>query len=585
MSGAGDDRGDDNSTAGAGDEPRIGVFVCHCGSNIGGWLDVPAVADYARTLPNVAHSEHNLYTCAEDGLAAIRKAIKEHHLNRVIVASCTPRTHEPLFQGACEEAGLNRYLFEFVNIRDQCSWIHMQQREAATAKAKDLVRMGVAKAARLRPLERSTAPVEPVAMVLGGGITGMTAARAIARSGFEVHLVERSTVLGGLLNRLHRIWPTEDDPQELLEPLRRDLEEEPRVLVHTGSEMRDLKGFVGNFEVTVGPTGGGGEAETFRVGTIIVATGAEEMRPEGLYGLGTVDGVITELQLEAQLRDGKLPPFGSALFIQCAGARGQRVTYCSRVCCMTGIKNALELKERNPDARIDVLYRDVMAYGISYEELYQRARERGVQFVRHPKDAPPRVEQGEGGKVRVAYRDIILGRDVVRDVDLLVLSTPLVQHADAQQLAQMLRVPLGQDKFFFEAHVKLRPIDFASDGIFLAGTAHGPKDIEESIVQAYGAASRSLTFLKAGQVLSEPIVTVVDEESCVGCGSCVEVCPYAAIELVEGGIRGTVARVNPGLCKGCGTCPGACPSGSIQQLGFTDDQILAMIRALAHGGG
>jgi heterodisulfide reductase subunit A len=556
------------------EQPRIGVFVCHCGSNIGGWLDVPGVAEYAGTLPGVVHAEHNLYTCAEDGLAAIRRAIEDYALNRVIVASCTPRTHEPLFQGACEEAGLNRYLFEFVNIRDQCSWIHMQQREAATAKAKDLVRMGVAKAARLRPLERSTAPVEPVAMVLGGGITGMTAARAIARSGFDVHLVERSTVLGGLLNHLHRLWPTEEDPQGLLEPLRRDLEADPRVHVHIGSEMRDLKGFVGSFEVNVGPTDGGGTAETFRVGTIIVATGAEEMRPEGLYGFGVVDGVVTELQLEAQLRDGKVPPLGDVLFIQCVGARGQRVTYCSRVCCMTGIKNAMDLKERNPDARVGVLYRDVMAYGISYEELYQRARAKGVQFVRHPRGEPPRVEQGEGGRVRVTYKDVILGRDVVQDVDLLVLSTPLVQHGDAQQLAQMLRVPLGQDRFFF-----------ASDGIFLAGTAHGPKDIEESIIQAYGAASRSLTFLKAGQVLSEPIVTVVDEDTCIGCGSCVEVCPYAAIELVDGGTRGRVARVNPGLCKGCGTCPGACPSGSIQQLGFTDEQILAMIKVLAQGGG
>jgi len=567
------------------EEPRIGVFVCHCGSNIGGWLDVPAVAEYAGTLPHVVHAEHNLYTCAEDGLASIRTAIKEHDLNRVIVASCTPRTHEPLFQGACEDAGLNRYLFEFVNIRDQCSWIHMQERDEATRKAKDLVRMGVAKAAQLQPLDRSTAPVEPVAMVIGGGITGMTAAKAIAMSGFDVHLVERRTVLGGLLNKLHRIWPTQEDPRKLLEPLVRDLESNPRVHIHTGTEMRDLKGFVGNFDITLGPAGGGGEATAIRVGTIVVATGADEMRPEGLYGFEEVDGVVTELELEARLRDDDLPPLDDVLFIQCTGSRGQRVTYCSRVCCMTGIKNAMELKERNPEARVGVLYRDVMAYGISYEELYQRARAKGVQFIRHPRDGPPRVEQGDGGRVRVTYRDVILGRDVVQEVDLLVLSAPLVQHGDAQDLAQMLRVPLGQDRFFFEAHVKLRPIDFASDGIFLAGTAHGPKDIEESIVQAFGAAARSLTFLKSGQVLSEPIVTVVDEGTCIGCGNCVDVCPYGAIELVEGGKRGQVARVNPGLCKGCGTCPGACPSSSIQQLGFTDGQILAMIKALAEGGG
>ncbi len=566
------------------EEPRIGVFVCHCGSNIGGWLDVPAVAEYAGTLPCVVHAEDNLYTCAEDGLAAIRKAIKEQDLNRVIVASCTPRTHEPLFQATCEEAGLNRYLFEFVNIRDQCSWIHMSEWDAATEKAKELVRMGVAKATRLVPLDRSTAPVELVAMVLGGGITGMTAARAIANSGFEVYIVERRSVLGGLLNRLHKIWPTEESPRRLLDDLKADLEANERVHILTGTEMVDLKGFVGNFDVTLGPTEGKGDGRDLKVGTIIVATGADEMRPDGLYGYGEVDGVVTELELETMLREGNLPDIGNAVFIQCTGARGQRVTYCSRVCCMTGIKNAMEFRELYPDSSINVLYRDIMAYGISYEELYQRARVKGVRFIRHPKEEPPRVETGPDGKVRVTYRDVILGRDIVQDVDLVVLSTPLVQHEDAKELAQMLRVPLGQDRFFFEAHVKLRPIDFASDGIFLAGTAHGPKDIEESIVQALGAASRSLTFLKAGQVLSEPIVAVVDEDSCIGCGNCIEVCPYGAIELKEGGKRGQVAEVNPGLCKGCGTCPGACPSSSIQQLGFTDEQILAMITALANGG-
>jgi heterodisulfide reductase subunit A len=542
------------------------------------------VSEYAGTLPNVVHAENNLYTCAEDGLQAIRTAIKEQDLNRVIVASCTPRTHEPLFQATCEEAGLNRYLFEFVNIRDQCSWIHMEDWDNATEKAKDLVRMGVAKAARLQPLDRSTAPVEPVALVIGGGITGMTSAKAIAMSGFDVYLVERRSVLGGMLNRLHKIWPTEEAPSGLLDGLRKDLESIERVHILTGTELRELNGFVGNFEVTVGPTGGGEETWDFKVGTIIVATGADEMRPEGLYGYGDVHGVITELELETMLRDGTLPEINSAVMIQCTGARGQRVSYCSRVCCMTGIKNAMEFKELNPEADVTVLYRDIMAYGISYEDLYQRARQKGVRFVRHPREEIPRVEEGGAGRVKITYRDTILGRDISKEVDLLVLSTPLVQHEDAQELAQMLRVPLGQDRFFFEAHVKLRPIDFASDGIFLAGTAHGPKDIEESIVQAFGAASRSLTFLKSGQVLSEPIVTVVDEASCMGCGNCIEVCPYGAIELKDGGKRGQVAEVNPGLCKGCGTCPGACPSSSIQQLGFTDGQILAMIRALAEGG-
>ncbi len=576
------EQGKPKQQQGAGpEEPRIGVFICHCGTNIGGIVDVPAVAAYAGTLPHVVHSERNLYTCAEDGVASIKQRIKEHALNRVIVASCTPRTHAPLFMATCAEAGLNPYLFEFVNIRDQCSWIHMQEKEKATQKAKDLVRMGVAKAVLLQPLERIETPMEPKAMVIGGGVAGMTAASTIANSGYEVYLVEKEEVLGGMLRHLNRLYHSDRDPS-VVDELARSVESNKRVHVIKGAKVKRVDGYVGSFEVSVAPLKGGPDID-FRVGTIIVATGAVELKPKGLYGYGTLPNVVTELDLEGMMRRNELPDIQSAFFIMCAGSRGQAdLTYCSRVCCMTSLKNAVVIKERFPKALVTVLFRDVETYGIAYEELNARARKIGIRFVKYSLAHIPKVESAPDGKALVGFHDELFGRESQRTADLVVLSTPLVNHPDGMELAKMLRVPLGPERFFFEAHVKLRPVDFATDGIFICGTAKGPTNIGECVEQALGAASRAAIPLAKGQVRVEAITSKVNPDTCRGCGRCEESCDYHAVSLVpvnDAFGERMVAKVNEGLCKGCGKCASLCCNRSISLRHFTTPQIMAMVEA------
>jgi heterodisulfide reductase subunit A len=562
------------------EEPRIGVFICHCGTNIGGIVDVPAVAAYAGTLPHVVHSERNLYTCAEDGVASIKAKIKEHALNRVIVASCTPRTHAPLFMATCAEAGLNPYLFEFVNIRDQCSWIHMSEKEKATQKAKDLVRMGVAKAALLQPLERIETPMEPKAMVIGGGVAGMTAASTIANSGYEVYLVEKEDALGGMLLHLNRLYHSNRDPSVVSE-LARSVESNKRIHVIKGAKVKRVDGYVGSFEVYAAPIKGGDDIH-FRVGTIIVATGAVELKPKGLYGYGTIPSVVTELDLEGMMKRKEMPDVGSAVLILCAGSRGQQdLTYCSRVCCMTGLKNAIAIKEMFPKSQVTVLYRDIETYGIAYEDLNAKARKLGIRFVKYSLARIPKVEPAPEGKALVKYHDEVFGRESQKAADLVVLATPLVNHPDGMELAKMLRVPLGPEKFFFEAHVKLRPVDFATDGIFLAGTAQFPKDIEESVTQALGASARAMTLLRSPKVMSEPIVSYIDPEKCTGCGTCLRVCAYSAIS--RGADRKAV--ITASLCKGCGTCVASCPENAIDEYGFSRFQLWSQAMALLGTGG
>ncbi len=557
------------------DVPRVGVFVCHCGTNIGGFVDVPAVVEYIRTVENVVHAEGNLYTCASDGIASIKRAIKEHDLNRVVVASCTPRTHATLFMTACEEAGLNPYLFEFVNIRDQCSWVHMGDKEKATLKAMDLVRMGVAKASLLEPLERIEISMEHKALVIGGGVSGMTAAASIADNGLEVYLVEKEPTLGGLVREFHRIYPSNIKASELLEPLISSVEDNDLVHVMRSTRVKEVSGYVGNFEITVVPAKGGDETR-FKVGVIIVATGAEVLDPKGIFGYGDFGDVINQLELERRLREGKIDDLKDVVMIQCTGTRGQRdLTYCSRICCMTAIKNAVAVKELRPDVNITVLYRDIQTFGVNYELLHEKARALGVRFVKYELERAPKVEEMRGGrkKLRVDYYDILIGRQSSILCDHVVLSSGLVQHQDALDLAKILRVPTGKDKFFFEAHVKLRPVDFATDGIFLCGTAHGPKDINDCMIQALGASGRALTLLKNESVVSEPIVSFVNEDRCTGCGTCVGLCPYNAIEMTED----DKARVVFALCKGCGICTSSCPEMAIDMFGFTTRQIMAQM--------
>jgi len=554
---------------------RVGVFVCHCGNNIGGVVRVPEVVEFARTLPNVVYAEDNLYTCSEEGLSSIKSQIGEQNLNRVVVASCTPRTHEPLFKEACEEAGLNRYLFEFVNIREHCSWVHAHEPAKATEKAKELVKMGVAKACYLEPQEEFESEVFPAALVIGGGISGMTAALSVAGQGVEVHLVERERELGGLIRRVRTLFPAEQDTAEVLAPLIERVEKNPQIRTYLGSEVESVEGFIGDFDVTVASDGAASE---LKVGTIIVATGAQELKPLELYGYSQLPNVVTQLEFEEKLkRDAEIPP--NVVMINCVGARIPERTYCGRFCCTTAIKNAIWLKEQDPDASVYVLHRDVMAYGVDIEEFYRRAMELGVRFLRYDIDDPPQI-LGEERAEAVKVQHQLMGREVVLPADLVILTTPLVAQEGSEKVSKMLKVPLGSEGFFLEAHLKLRPIEFSTDGVFVCGSARYPSNISESVSQAYATAAKAAIPIEDGFVRVEAITAYCDERSCSACGNCVEVCPFGAIELQEGRF-GMTAHVNVAQCKGCGCCVAACPSGSMQQRGFDDRQLLSMISALA----
>jgi heterodisulfide reductase subunit A len=556
------------------EEVRIGVFVCHCGRNIGAVVNVPEVAEYVKTLPDVVHAEHNLYTCSEEGISSIKEKIKALDLNRVIVASCTPRTHEPLFRATCEEAGLNKYLFEFVNIRDQCSWVHMRQPEEATAKAKDLIRMGVAKARLLEPLEEIQIDVIPSSLVIGGGVVGMIAALNLANQGFEVHLIEQEKELGGLLLQLNKLFTTDVKAEELLSELVPKVKSHPKIRLHLSTKVKEVNGFVGNFEVILNEAG---ESQKASIGTIIVATGAEPFKPVGQYGYGKMSNVITQIELEERLKQGEFEA-QNVVMINCVGARVPERTYCGRLCCMAAIKNASLVKEINPQAKVWILHRDLMAYGIDFEDYYRQSMEKGVRFVRYSLENPPQViGNGRAEKVRVYHQ--LMKREIDLPVDTVVLTTPLIPHSDNEEISRMLKVPLDEQGFFLEAHLKLQPVEFATDGIYICGSARWPTDVIEGIAQAYATASKAAIPMRRGYIRPEAITSSVDEDLCSGCGTCASLCPYNAIEMVSrNGKR--VAHSITALCKGCGTCGAACPSGAISMNYFKGEQILAQIEAL-----
>ena len=545
------------------DEPRIGVFVCWCGINIGGTVNVPEVMEYASTLPNVVFADQNLYTCSQDTQEKIKQAVKEHNLNRVIVASCTPRTHEPLFQSTIREAGLNPYLFEMTNIRDQCSWVHMHTPGEATTKAKDLVRMAVAKANLLEPLHSSSVDVTQSGLVIGGGIAGMTAAVGLAEEGYQVYLVEKEDNLGGLLRKVHYTL-TGEDPHQNLELLEKKLRENPLITIYTQTEVEKVDGYVGNFTTTLS------NGEQINHGIVIVATGGKEHVPTD-YLYGKDPRVVTQLDLEDMLSHGKVKANTIAM-INCVESRNSDREYCSRICCSEAVKNALKLKELNPDCNIYVLYRDMRTYAFR-EKYYDEAREKGIIFMRYDPETKPRMEKKKDN-LKLYIHDSALNQDFVLSPDLIVLSTGVSPY-DNVHLSQMLKVPLDKDGFFLEAHMKLRPVDFATDGIFMAGLAHSPKFIDETISQAYGAVARACTIISKKAIETEPIVAEVNEDLCCGCAVCIPLCPYNARELdTEKGI----AKVNEILCKGCGACVAACPSGAAQQRHFRDIQLNSMIK-------
>ncbi|NOZ26440.1 MAG: FAD-dependent oxidoreductase [Chloroflexi bacterium] len=595
----------------SGEEPRIGVFVCHCGSNIGGFLDVPAVAEYARTLPYVVHAEHNLYTCSQDSIRRITEKTKELGLNRVVVASCTPLTHEPLFQDSIRQAGLNPYLFEMANIRNHCSWVHSHDREAATEKAKELVRMAVARAARLEPLHPIDVPVTKRALVIGGGVAGMHAALALAEQQIEVDLIEREAELGGNLRHVRFLVearaPEGDgngsvslrwrDAQTYLRDLIEQVRANPLITVHLNAELLDTRGYRGNFTSTVRTSEG---ELSVRHGATIIAIGAQEYRGTD-YGYGSDPHILTQQEFEALLatwsaglQGDEAPrssaadlqsPLQSVVMIQCVGPAER---YCSRTCCTIALKNALKLKELNPAARITVLYRDIRTYGFK-ERLYTEARRRGVLFVRYDADRKPEVHlpEREGGRPEVRVWEPVLEREMTLHPDLLVLSMPMVPVEGAEELANRLKVGVDLDGWLMEAHVKLRPVDFPTDGLYMAGAAHYPKLLDEAIAQAQAAAARAATILTRDALQVGGIVAQVRSEECVGCLTCVRICPFDVPQVREdlvgaGGIQGA-AYIEPAQCQGCGICAAECPAKAIQLMHYRDVQIEAKLDALFGG--
>ena len=559
------------------EEPRVGVFVCHCGINIGGVVDVPAVRDYAETLPKVVFAADNLFTCSQDTQDLIRKAIKENRLNRVVVAACTPRTHEPLFRETIQEAGINSYLFEFANIRDQDSWVHQGKPKEATQKAKDLVRMAVAKAAFLEPLERLRLDLNQSALIAGGGIAGMNAALNLAEQGFKTYLVEQREQLGGQGLNARNTWKGED-VRAYIADLSESVQKHERIEVLLGAEIVHVAGFVGSFTTTVET---GGVEREIQHGVTILATGGRPLEPdEYLYGQDERVTLWHELEDLFEKEPEKLEQTEGVAFIQCVGSREPERPYCSKICCTASIKNAIDLKSQKPDLNVYILYRDIRTYG-QREVLYREARELGVVFIRYSLDEKPVVEKAvlDGKeKLKITVKDHILGLPIELYVDHLNLATAIVPGGQ-EKLSKMLKVPLTDDGFFLEAHVKLRPVDFATDGVFVCGLAHYPKPIEESIAQAQAAAARAANLLVKDYVEVEPIVSVIDQDLCIGCGLCEASCPFGAIRLdwVEG--KGYRAENISAMCKGCGVCAAACPQKAIDMKHFRDHQILAAIQA------
>jgi heterodisulfide reductase subunit A len=551
-----------------GEPPRVGVFVCCCGTNIAGFVDVPQVVEYAKTLPNVVYAEKNLFSCSQDTQGQITQIIKDHRLNRVVVSACTPKTHEPLFQETLINAGLNKYLFEMTNIRNQCSWVHKQDMEKATEKAKNLVRMSVAKVTLHEPLEEPVMKINQAVLVIGGGVAGMTAARTLAAQGYTTYLVEEDTHLGGQALYLKETWQGESI-SDFVEKLIDQTQTDENIKVFLNAHIRDVDGFVGNFKTTVETDV---ETKVLEHGVTIIACGAKEFKPENfLYGQES--RVLTGLELQQKMKANQ--PFDhscqTAVFVQCVGSRNAQRPYCSKVCCTQSIKSALDLKSVHPDTSIFVLYRDMRSYGLR-EDLYREARDKGIKFIRYNNDHGISVSKNENS-LEINFTDRVLRRPMVIHSDLLILASAVVPQKN-NPLARMYKVTQNDDGFFAEAHVKLRPNDFATDGVFVCGLAHAPKPIDESISQAQAAASRAVTLLSSLELSVSGMVAMVDLNACSQCGVCVSVCPYSAPKFNDNTGR---AEIQATLCKGCGLCAASCRSGAIHLKGFDLSQIMAML--------
>jgi heterodisulfide reductase subunit A len=510
----------------------------------------------------------------------LAKDIRERGLNRVVVAACTPKTHEPLFRDTLREAGINQYFYDMANIREHCSWVHSKEKEEATRKAKDIIRMSVARACRLEPLEEFDLPVDKKALVVGGGIAGMTCALSIANQGHEVYLVEKESELGGIARRIHY---TLDglDVQAYVRDLVGKIYQHPFIHVHHDSSISEVTGYVGNFVTRVKSDRG---VTSIRHGAAVIATGAEVYKPtEYLYG--DDERVMTHLELEEKIaqEDERVLGARSVVMIQCVGCRNEDRNYCSRICCNESVKNALLLRERNPLMDITVLFRDMRTYGLK-EDYYREASNKDVRFIRYEPQDKPEVKAGEleDGRpvLKVTVTDFVLGKKLELDADMIALAAAVVPSADRKEIAGLFKVALSPDEFFQEAHVKLRPVDFGAEGIYLCGMAHYPKLMPETVSQAYGAAGRVLTLLANDTVVASGSVCEVDEDRCISCGACIAACTYGAIGFYESP-HGRKARVTPVLCKGDGLCNAKCPTGAISLKHFTDDELFSQIIAAA----
>jgi len=536
-------------------------------------VDVPGLRDYAAGLPYVEYVNDSLYTCSQDSQETMAQVIEQKNLNRVVVAACTPKTHEPLFQETMVDAGLNKYVFEMTNIRNQDSWVHKDDPDMATEKAKDLVRMAVAKVALMEPLQEAEVDVDQKALVVGGGVSGMVAARTLTAQGYQVCLVEQADSLGGNALQLFQTWKGED-VQPTLAELIKAVDSDSKIDICLNTQLSNVEGFVGNFKSTLSFEG---KEDAIEHGIAVIATGGKEFQPDE-YLYGKDPRVVTHLELDKKfINNESFDDVKSAVFIQCVGSREPERPYCSRVCCTHSIESALHLKELNPDTNVYILYRDIRSYG-EREYLYKKAREAGVIFIRYSLEDRPQVKAGKDG-LEIEVMDHVLGRPVLLKADLLALASAIVARRD-EKLAQFFKVPMNEDGFFVEAHAKLGPSEFATDGVFLCGTAHYPKPIDESVAQAQAASSRAVTLLARKKVQVSGTVAEVNPVYCSSCGVCVDVCPYSAPSFVEEGPFTGKAEVNPVLCKGCGLCAASCRSGALNLKGFGTDQIMAMINEI-----
>jgi heterodisulfide reductase subunit A len=548
------------------EEPRIGVFVCHCGTNIASTVRIDDVVEAVKDQPGVSFVTNTVYACSQDNQEMIKKTIRDNNLNRVVVASCTPRTHEPLFQDTIRDAGLNKYLFDLADIREQCSWCHMGQKDDATRKAIGIVNMSIAKSRLQEPIKTDTVEVTPACLIVGGGIAGMTAALSLANQGFQVHIVEKDSSLGGLAKNLRRTLQG-FDVQEFLSATISALQSHERISVHTPTEVVNTEGFVGNFKTTLT------DGSVLDHGAIILATGGVEYEPVE-YSYPDEEKVLTQRELENRLADGQMPHSGeNYVMIQCVGSREDPNQYCSRVCCQDAVKNAIEIKRQNPEAQVAILYRDMRNYGLR-EEYYRQAREMGVLFVRYDVEKKPEVQRS-GDKYAIKTWDYMLDKELSLETDWLVLSTGLRPHPSTDRIGEMYKVTRNVDGYFLEAHVKLRPVDFPSEGIFVCGLAHAPKNLEETINQSVAAAGRAGVVLAQEKLAISGIVAKHKRELCMSCLSCLRVCPFGSPYIDE---EGKIAH-NEVKCMGCGICAGICPAKAFQVNNFRDDQIMAMVDA------